>query len=162
MLKILSVIASFLFGKQMSSGPSYEDLVDYAFERLRSIVNSAAIGLSGIVLVITGFIFTTFNLLNQYDQHASVAMTAVAAGGLVLCVVGLGFILFASRKTKTPLEKSEGLKTHHPAASPLEEALSLLVMDFVKARQEDREQERHKNPEYSTDHFNHQSNETFQ
>lgn len=133
MIKILSFVSSFLFGKRLISIP-YEVIVDYAIARMRILVQSIAIGFTGLSLVLVGFFVSFFNLLSHFDQTGFFSMTAVARGGLLLCGIGFIFILFASLKKRVSLVQPSDVLTQQ-VHSPLEDAVALLVTDFVKNRQ---------------------------
>lgn len=108
MIKILSLISSFLFGKRLISIP-FEAMVDYAIVRMRILVQSVAIGFTGLSLVLVGFFVSFFNLLDQFDQTGYFSMTAVARGGLSLCGIGFIFLLVASFKKQPSNYHREGL-----------------------------------------------------
>lgn len=134
MLKILSYLVSFLFGKRLISIP-YEVIVDYAIARVRLLVQSAAVGFSGIVLILTGFLVSFFNLLSYFDQQGRFAMTAVASGGLSMCLVGAIFLVFASFKKSVSLVRPSDVLTQQ-VHSPIEDAIAVLITDFVNSRKE--------------------------
>lgn len=133
-MKIFSVIGSFLFGKRLISIP-YEVIVDYAIARVRHLFQSAAMGFAGIVLMLTGFLVTFFNLLSYYDLKGFFAMTAVASGGLSMLLIGIIFLGIARSKKSVSLVRPSDVLTQQ-IHSPLEEALALLITDFVKGRHE--------------------------
>jgi hypothetical protein len=134
MWKVLSFIASFLFGKKFISIP-YEVIVDYAIARVRLLAQSAALGFAGIVLILTGFLVSFFNLLSNFDQKGYFAMSAVASGGLSILLIGVIVLLFASFKKSVSLVRPSDVLTQQ-VHSPLEEALATLITDFARSRKE--------------------------
>jgi hypothetical protein len=136
MFKIFSYLASLLFGKRLLSIP-YEVIVDYAIARVQSMAKSAAIGFAGLVLILTGILVAFFNVLAVYDLKGVWMMTAVAGGGLGICVVGILLIAIASYKKTHPerlVRPSDVLTTE--MHSPLEQAFANLINEFVDNRKE--------------------------
>lgn len=136
MFKFFSSIASLLFGKRLLSIP-YEVIVDYAIARIRSMAKSAALGFAGIVLILTGALVAYFNVLATYDLKGVFMMSAVAGGGIGICVLGVLLIAIASYKKSHPehiTRPSDVLTTE--MHSPLEQAFANLINEFVENRRE--------------------------
>jgi hypothetical protein len=92
------------------------------------------------------------DLTHQYDEAGTVYLTASNASGLILVLLSLGtfFWIFTSawpgaQEMKAAKKKEESV-TQAKTAS-LEHALSLLVMDFIKEREQKRER-------YAREHYN--------
>lgn len=136
MFKVLSSIASLFFGRRLLSIP-YEVIVDYAIGRIRGMAKSAAIGFAGMVLLLTGALVAYFNVLAIYDLKGVFMMTAVASGGLGICVLGIILIAVASYKKSHPehLQRPSDVLTTE-VHSPLEEAFANLINDFVENRKD--------------------------
>lgn len=139
MFKILRFIGSFLFGKRMLQIP-YEVIVDYALARVKVMAQSAALSLVGIVLLLTGFLVSFFNTLSTYDQKGYFVLSAVAGGGLGICALGIAFLVTANLKKEHAVKPSEVL---HGVHSPIEDALAILITDFVNSRKEKHEHHAH-------------------
>lgn len=150
MWKVLSFFASFLFGKKLISIP-YEVIVDYAIARVRLLAQSAALGFVGIVLILTGFLVSFFNLLSIFDQKGFFSMSAVASGGFSIGLVGIIVLLFASFKKSVALVRPSDVLTQQ-VHSPLEEALATLITDFAKSRKEKSEAEQSMDPTQEPHH----------
>lgn len=135
MFKILRFIGSFLFGKRMLQIP-YEVIVDYALARVKVMAQSAALSLVGIVLLLTGFLVSFFNTLSTYDLKGYFVLSAVAAGGLGICALGIVFLVVANYRKDHSLKPSEVI---HGVHSPIEDALAALITDFVNNRKEKHE-----------------------
>jgi len=116
--------------------------MDHAFDRLYETLSIIAYGLVGVSLITVGFLATYFNLLSQYDRVGTVTMGAIAVGGLVLCFVGFGITYNASRKQARPLPEKNIHTSKASTTSALENAIAVLVLDFVKERELDRETKR--------------------
>lgn len=141
MAKIFSLLFSFILGTFKSPNSDdniYEKLVDRALDQLKYLLESLALTLTGFTLVIAGFLTAYFNLLHQYDERGSIALNAVSIGGFVL--VGVGIIILFSTLSQKKIDRhlTSGPKIA-AKTSPLEEAISLLVLDYVKEREIDRE-----------------------
>ncbi|AZZ37505.1 hypothetical protein CIK05_12110 [Bdellovibrio sp. qaytius] len=134
MLKILSFIGTFLFGKRLLSIP-YEVIVDYAIARVRGMAQSVALGFAGIVLILTGFLVSFFNVLSVYDDKGYFMLSAVAGGGLGICVLGAILIMVASYKKHHPVITTADVLTQS-VHSPIEEAVASLITEFINNRKE--------------------------
>lgn len=123
-------------------GLIYEKILDLAFKRIYEVLNAIAYGLSGIILMITGFLVAYFNVLSQYDRVGSITMGAVASGGIVLIFIGFGIVYNNTKKDFT----SPAIRTPQanltPHTSPIELAVAALVQEFIKEREFSREKER--------------------
>ncbi|HEY8270646.1 MAG TPA: hypothetical protein VIG33_07130, partial [Pseudobdellovibrionaceae bacterium] len=109
-------------------------------------------GLVCIALLCGGFFMSLIDLTHQYDEAGTVYLTASNASGLILVLLSLGtfFWIFTSawpgaQEMKAAKKKEESV-TQAKTAS-LEHALSLLVMDFIKEREQKRER-------YAREHYN--------
>jgi hypothetical protein len=143
-LNILKVIFSSLLeslSTPSTDGPVYEKVMDHAFNRIYEVLNVIAYGLTGVILMITGFVVAYFNLLGQYDRIGVFAIDAVSIGGLVLSFIGFGIVYNSSRKQLRFSFFKETRPVEQPTnnSSPIEHALAAILMDFVKERELDRE-----------------------
>lgn len=115
----------------------YEVIVDYAITRVKSMAKSAALGFAGMVLLLTGALVAFFNVLAVYDEKGVVMMSAVASGGIAICVLGI-LLLFMATNKKTQAENitrpSDLLGPQNN--SPLEEAIAHLINEFVANKKE--------------------------
>lgn len=145
---IFSFVMESLTG--LSSDKSiYEKILDLAFKRIYEVLNSIAYGLSGIILMITGFLVAYFNILSQYDRVGTITVGAVAVGGIVLIFLGFGIIYNNTKKDFTAAIKTPPVN-HPPLPSPIELAIVALVQEFIKEREFSREKEREKIKIHST------------
>ncbi len=91
------------------------------------------------LLFVAGIVIAAINGFSQYDQTNQVYMSATFVGGLVLALLsGISLaVVFSKKNWQVPDLK----QTHSEvkSASPIEEAISLLVNDFVTARRSERE-----------------------
>lgn len=137
---IYSFIIESLTGKKNDKF-FYDKILDLAFDRVYEVLNTIAYGLTGIILMLTGFIFTYYNLLSQYDRIGTVDLGAVAIGGIVLIFIGFGIVYNNSRKFITDTVKTtESSLMQTP--SPIENAIAAFIQDIVKEREYSREKEK--------------------
>jgi hypothetical protein len=124
----------------------YAQMLDQAFDRLYRLLSIAAYGLSGVILLLVGVLVTYFSLLAQYDRVGTILLGAVPTGGLVLFFIGLGIIYNASKMQSIQVveKKHKASPEQQGQTSPLiEQAVALLIMDFIKEREQSREQAAH-------------------
>lgn len=145
MQKIFQVLGSFflsLFQGSHAEPLTYEKLVDDIFARLAKVMSKATFGLSGVLLIMSGFLAAYFNLLNQYDQTGTILVGAVASGGFVLMFLGSVLIYISARKPMTerlgPALAQEQAARETSSSSTLEQALAALVLDYIEERKRDR------------------------
>ncbi|MBX9767289.1 MAG: hypothetical protein K2X47_08470 [Bdellovibrionales bacterium] len=142
MMKYLSLILSFLIGHFRGTRPesaSYEEMLNVLMERLKGALGALVYGLSGVVFAAGGFLTAYFNVLVRYDESGQFQLGAVAFGGLVLTAVGLILLYVASRQQTLNEGKPRQTQLERPGTSPLEHALSALILDYVKEREAKRE-----------------------
>jgi hypothetical protein len=151
MLRLATLLFSFLLGRlkgaHQDSLFSPDELIDKALGKLRGMMGAVAIGAVATILATAGFLGAFYNTLLQMDTTGRVGLNAVVLGGLGLLVVGLLLYAVAYREAHSSMGKQ---KVHSSArqdegrtVSPLEEALSLLIVDHVKEREFARERRRH-------------------
>ena len=137
---IFSLILESLTGLS-SDGSIYEKTLDLAFKRVYEVLSAIAYGLSGMILMITGFLVAYFNILSQYDRVGTITVGAVAVGGIVLVFIGFGIVYNKTKKDYTAPQKIlQTAQSPHP--SPIELAVAALVQEFIKEREFSREKEK--------------------
>lgn len=144
MINFFKTILSFIFKSftgQQTDDLLYVKMLDIASNRIYEMLNSIAYGLSGIIMMITGFFATYFNLLSQYDRVGTITIGAVAVGGIVLIFIGFGIIYNNTKKDFTPPIKAQKA-IQNQVSSPIELAIAALLQDFVKEREFVREKEK--------------------
>lgn len=150
MYKFVALILPFMWSWFKGTNPktdlSYEEAVDLLFNRAKTIVSSMAMGLIGFLLVTIGLLNTFFYSLAQYDLLGTVLIGATFIGSLALAAVGGGLIYVSARRdaqarvskslAKARQEQQQATASH--SGSPIQDALSALVMDYIKDREADR------------------------
>ena len=145
-MQILTVILSFIFGRMNKSTHSLKDsameLIDEMIGKSRKPVALILAGIIGVALFCGGLFITALNLASQYDLKGFVNFTATLGVGIGLLLISSGAFAFVFLKAWPRQIKRPELPMSHqtPKVSSLEQALSVLVMDFVKERELKRSQ----------------------
>lgn len=139
-MKWLIVFASFLIGKlnSISVTPSLF-FVEKALEKSRNILFMATIAFISAALFCAGVIISVLNALTQIDANGSMVFSATFSGGLVLIVISAVSlaIVFAKRNWEFPSLTEAAHQSRR--SSPIEEAITMLVQDFMEDRRTNRE-----------------------
>lgn len=152
----LSLLISFLVGKfNNSHRPSLKEsvysIVEEAVLKSRKPVALLLGGLASVLILCGGIFISILDLTRQYDQAGFVQFTATLGAGLALVVLTLGAFawIFMSawpgakeRAAEKRLQEEQAPRE----ASTLEQALATLVLDFVKEREQKRDQTLHPVP----------------
>lgn len=152
-MKWLSLFFSFFLGKlNVARPPSLKHTINILFEeaayRSRKPALYALAGLTSVILLSGGFFMGLIDITTQYDRDGVVRATASSITGFSLVALSIiGFTWVFTRAwpgVKAVKEKEEKAAREH--TSGLEQALTLLVMDFIKEREFKREERRHQGP----------------
>lgn len=143
----LAMMMSFIFGKMNSKRKSLRETAIEIFEEVsyksRRIVTLTMTAFGAVIFFCGGFFISLLEGTSQYDQTGNVVWTSTLGAGVGL--IALAAVVFATvflrawpgvspHKHEHPREESA---TH---SSNLENALSALIMDYVKEREMRREQ----------------------
>lgn len=155
MLKWIEIIASFFIGKmQPANGPSLRETAIQIFEEItylsRKTVSLIVISFSAAIFALGGFFISLINATTQYDRDGVISFSATFISGLVLIALAVSAFVWvfnsawpglkkfktASKDShKTAHQHEDHHERHHRQVSPIEAAVSALVMDFVKERE---------------------------
>lgn len=154
----ISLLFSFVLGKINSAHrpPSLKEIalaiLEEATYRSRKPIMLLLGGLTCILILCGGFFMSVLDLTSQYDREDGLHFTANVYSGVTLVAVALSmfFWIFTSawpgiQEAKTPKKELPPQDT----TSSLEQAISLLILDFVKEREykrEHRERPKEKDP----------------
>lgn len=144
--KLIGIAVSYLAGRlgQVRTDDSslYNAFVDRATDRVKSMIQDALLASLTAIFIIVGFFAAFFTSLHQYDLNQTFSFNAVILGSIALMAIGsVGLYYVVSegyfRKQSEPKEdKKAPTQNEQPSAnSALQNALSVLVMDFVKERE---------------------------
>lgn len=142
-MRWIQMIISFIMKRVTAGGEK-----PHPMEELKEFLKENAIKLFvGMVMIVTigtlltaGIYMTVASLTAQVDLGLSPQMTAMTWGGLIMALVPVALLSFAWYKS-TPHEKTHKKKKQKIPEQPatLEQALVLLVADFIEERQMKRE-----------------------
>jgi hypothetical protein len=146
-MRLLSLLASFFLGKlNHTRSVSLKETVLIIFEEVTSRSRKPVIlllsGLACILILCGGLFMSIIDLTSQFDREGSLRFTASFASGGILLTISLGvfFWIFTSAWPETRSKIMIENEAPQATASALEQALSLLVIDFIKEREYKREQ----------------------
>lgn len=151
-MKWLGLFLPFIFGfshlgaskPRKSIRESALEIFDAITLRARTAVFLYMAGLATVALICGGFFMFLLDITRQYDTNGFVTWTSTLISGMVIMAValsGLAYVYFvawpgirSAESRRTIHEEEERRNRAHPQTS-LEQALSALVMDFVKERE---------------------------
>lgn len=155
MIKILSYLFSYFAGRYNSVlKPSTLLIIDQLLVRARKLVMTSSIMFISSLLLAGGVLISLIEFTSQIDRYAVVWPSATLIGGLSLSVIALGVLIFSftsrtfdlryvrsknSRRHESLFDSRKSESSSPRTQSPVEEALSLLIMDFVNERKQNRE-----------------------
>lgn len=152
----LSILVSFLIGKfNTPHRPTLKEsvfaIIEEATFKSRKPLALLLAGLSCVLILCGGFFMSIIDLTQQYDREGVVRFTASLGSGFVLMAITLGifaWIFISAWPGAREHAAKERLKEVSPkvTSSSLEQALATLVLDFVKEREQKREQTHHPAP----------------
>lgn len=156
MLKWIEIIASFFIGRMQShEGPSLRESAIAIFDEItyksRKAVSLIVVSFAAAIFALGGFFISLINATTQYDRDGVIGFTATFVSGLVLIVLAIAAFAWVFNSAWPGVKKYKTMHRHqesrefreqqeHVHAQPkqpssLEQALSMLVMDFVHERQ---------------------------
>jgi hypothetical protein len=144
----LSLLFSFFLGKfNVTRPPSLKESVSFVFEEAAYRSRKPAVlilgGLGCILLLCGGFFMGLIDLTTQMDREGAIRATASAVSGFVLVAIALGVFFWIFTRAWPGARNMKAKKEEKEApAGGLEQALTLLVMDFIKERELKREERR--------------------
>lgn len=145
----LSILLSFFLGKfKFTRPPSLRDTVSFLFEEAAHRSRKPAVlilsGLACILLLCGGFFMGLIDLTTQLDREGSIRASASAISGFVLVAISVGIFFWIFNRAWPGARVTEKPKAEtKESSSSLEQALTMLVMDFIKEREFKREERRH-------------------
>ncbi|KYG64938.1 hypothetical protein AZI86_12125 [Bdellovibrio bacteriovorus] len=154
-MQLLAMIASFVFGRLNNGGPRSGGIRETVMEMFEDIVlkgrKPVILILAGVCAVLFfcgGLFITILEGTTQYDRVGYVTLTSTLGAGIALFLVAaLGFVyVFAYAWPGADRHASDRAREKVPPphhASTLEQALTVLVLDFVKERELRRDREAH-------------------
>ncbi len=142
-MKWLSMIATFLMqifadhrGEMIDPA---KEMKEFVIKNAKKVLLSLTFAFALSSIFVSGLVLTVTTLSLQFDQNMSFTFTGLVGSGLGLMLVSLllmGILFYPAKEDgfEAVIEK-----TPAPPARPLEEAVILLIHDFVKEREVNRE-----------------------
>lgn len=141
-MKWLMLMLTFAFRK-LGRPPSLKETALEIFEEVshksRKVVSLTLTGIAAVIFFCGGIFISLFNATTQYDNTGRMFLTATLSGGLtliVLAVITFGIIFL---RAWPGIKERKSKHKFTATGTSLEQALSLLVLDYVKERQIKRE-----------------------
>lgn len=144
LLLIGSLIKPMLFsGATSTASNTIEDFKLVIKENAVKVVFLLAAVISLAIILASGLIMVAYNIAFQIDNNGSASISAIIITGSILVLVSLlvvGIVInsVSSKKEITPLKRQEPQQLIN-SAHPLQDAMALLIMDFIKEREVKRE-----------------------
>lgn len=145
--RILELIMAFKFGQTGGLAEKSQALTANVVNHVRYMVMLALIAIAALALFCVGVSMMLEDVLKNIDLNGGFTNTATFYGSLTLTLITLGTICYCMREKTwlkaTGIEKDEEKKSSGPAqTSPIENALALVITDFVQERQQQRAHEK--------------------
>lgn len=146
-MQLLAMIASFIFGRLNNGGPRGGGIRETVMEMFEDIVLKGRkpvilvlAGIGAVLFFCGGLFITILEGTTQYDRVGYVTLTSTLGAGIALFLIAaLGFVyVFAYAWPGAGRQVSDRAREHAHTphqASTLEQALTVLVLDFVKERE---------------------------
>lgn len=145
--RILELIMAFKFGQTGGLAEKSQALTANVVNHVRYMVMLALIAIAALALFCVGVSMLLEDVLKNIDLHGGFTSTATFYGSLILTLLTLGTIVYCMREKTwlkaTGIEREEQKRAPGAAqTSPIENALALVITDFVQERQHQRTQEK--------------------
>lgn len=144
-MKMLGLVLSFLFGKMNSKTSSIKESALEIFEeithRSRKMVFLSILGIGAVAFFTGGLFISLLDATRQYDTQGVVYWSSTLIAGGVIALLAAGLIAYVFMRAwpgaspSNVIMKETKEEVHHHHTSSLEQALAVLVMDFVKERE---------------------------
>lgn len=139
LLLIFSVIRPFFSGEQQNLNPVVEIKEMIRANAMKVLLLFAA-ATSLAILFSAGLILVAVDMGAQYDQNGYIYFSSMIIMGLILSAISLvsGAIIARSFQEESRKQKIAPPLTAIGTSHPLQDALALLIADFVKEREQKR------------------------
>lgn len=141
-MKILMLLGSFILGnaKALFKNPG-EALTQQIILNIRALTVVILSSIGGLALFCCGIYMLVSNVATQLDAGGPLQATATLIVASSLSLISLGVMIFSLRAQTwlraTGFQNASAKKSKQ--TSPIESAIALLVMDFIKERERQRE-----------------------
>ena len=146
LFKVGEFLLNYFLGKKKIIGEKSWEISAEILNQLRKILILVVLTIGSLALFCMGMSYLIERFLNNLDNGQALFTPSIwfILGFLVICV---GVMVYATRKQSWldifKLERKKEVVTKIPSgASAIESVLSLLIMDFIKEREQKRELEK--------------------
>jgi hypothetical protein len=144
-LRIIDLIIGLISGKG-AAGLSEKSIAlsEAVVNRIRQIVILIVVAIGALAIFCVGVSIAVNDLLKNIDLHGQITFSATLMGSSLLIGITLGILFYCLREktwmtlTGIEREKREERQKSTPAVSPIENAIALLITDFVEERNRQR------------------------
>lgn len=156
MLRLLTLAATFFFGRYKAAaasaaGVSLMPIVELVMNQGRKVALLVCSALIFSLLMVGGFFITLIEGSFAYEAEGVLYPTVLFKAGLFLFLVSVGAMVFIfARKKNWSVTPVETQKETRSSRHPIEDAVLLLIHDFVKERESRREAREQARAEYRT------------
>lgn len=151
----LGMVVSYVVGSMTHRNKGIKESVFEVYDEIiiksRRIVTLTIVGLGSVIFLCGGLFIALLGGTLQYDQTGSFSFSATMTGGLIL--IALSLLAFAvvfgqawprehnksGPNKRRPSPQLKLKESERPARASLDQALSLLILDFIKEREIKRE-----------------------
>lgn len=148
MIKWISLVLSFLFGARSNKDLNLKGLAmevyDEAIYRSRKPVGLFLLALASVFFICGGMMVALLDITRQYDTRGWVYPGATMWSGISLAVLSIIGSIYIFTKAWPKSSRPHHFQAEHSSSEPrhpgLDEALSLLIMDYIEERKTRRNQ----------------------
>jgi hypothetical protein len=138
---LFSVLFKQIFHPNNESTDPVKEMKEFILKNYKRVILSMSVANVLSLMFVAGLTISIVTFSIQYDRTGILFVSALGAGGLGLMLVSmLGFIFFFSASSDEAIDQRRDLKIPQPRKSNLEDALALLINDYVKEKELKREQ----------------------
>lgn len=145
-MKWLMLMLTLAFRKFGSRPASLKETALEIFEEVshksRRIVSLTLTGIAAVIFFCGGIFISIINATTQYDNNGDIYLTATLSGGLILIAIAaitFGLVFLRAWPGVAQERRKPSKEEANVRGTGLEQALSTLIMDFVKDREMRRE-----------------------
>ncbi len=142
LFRILEMIVSFMAGQSSGLVEKSQILSAQVVNGIRQMVMALLVALGALSVFCSVFAITLNYLFKSLETHGEIVWSPILVIGSVICLLSIiTFITCLRAKTwrKIISGNSDEEKVKQATTSPIEQAVGLLIQDFIHERQQNRE-----------------------
>jgi hypothetical protein len=138
---LFSVLFKQIFHPNDSTSNPVKEMKDFLLKNYKRVILSMSVANILSMMFVAGLAISVITFSIQYDRTGILFISALGAGGLGIMLVSmLGFILFFSNNSEETFEPRRIINTPPSSKNNLEDALAMLINDYVKEKEIKREE----------------------